>query len=98
MEALANGLPSKKCDAWVGELAAARQKHEKTELDNCAKYKLPVICVVYNNDCWGTFTMASNAPRALHRYLFHETYLLFLANGMYRDYMSEQLGVSFDIG
>ena len=98
MEALANGLPSKKRDAWVGELAAARRKHEKTELDNCAKYKLPVICVVYNNDCWGTFTMASNAPRALHRYLFHETYLLFLANGMYRDYMSEQLGVSFDIG
>jgi thiamine pyrophosphate-dependent acetolactate synthase large subunit-like protein len=191
MEALANGLPRKKRDAWVQELAAARQKHEKTELDNCAKglqysretgmlhplvmckevhdflykgdidpkqtvtswggamagncaqrwlrayrpgqeipvvyqfgpmgpdlamimgaaaavqrgigpqaayqgapvvsvtgdagmgfslmeldtcvkYKLPVICVVYNNDCWGTFTMASNTPRALHMYLFQE--------------------------
>jgi thiamine pyrophosphate-dependent acetolactate synthase large subunit-like protein len=191
MEALANGLPRKKRDAWVQELASARQKHEKTELDNyakgleysrntgrlhplvmckevhdflykgnvdpkqtvtswggamagncaqrwlrayrpgqeipvvyqfgamgpdlammvgaaaavqqgvgpqaaykgapvvsvtgdagmgfslmeldtCVKYKLPVICVVYNNDCWGTFTMASNTPRALHMYLFQE--------------------------
>jgi acetolactate synthase-1/2/3 large subunit len=191
MEALANGLPRKKRDAWVAEIAAARQKHEKTELDNvakglkytrdtgrlhplvmckevhdflykgdidpkqtvtswggamagncaqrwlrayrpgqefpvvfqfgpmgpdvamimgaaaavqrgvgpqaaykgapalaimgdaamgftmmeldtCAKYKLPIICVVYNNDCWGTFTMASNTPRALHMYLFQE--------------------------
>ena len=42
------------------------------ELDTCAKYKLPVICVVYNNDAWGTFTMALNAPRALHMYLFQE--------------------------
>jgi len=191
MEALANGLPRKKRNAWVQEIAAARQKHEKTELDNCAKglqysretgklhplvmckevhdflykgdidpkqtvtswggamagncaqrwlrayrpgqeipvvyqfgpmgpdlamimgaaaavqrgigpqaaykgapvvsvtgdagmgfslmeldtcvkYKLPIICVVYNNDCWGTFTMASNTPRALHMYLFQE--------------------------
>ena len=28
------------------------------ELDTFVKYKLPVICIVYNNDCWGTFTMA----------------------------------------
>ena len=42
------------------------------ELDTCAKYKLPVICVVYNNDCWGTFTTAANTPRALHMYLFQE--------------------------
>ena len=34
--------------------------------------------------------------RLIH--LVHETYLIFLANGMYRDYMSEQLGVNFDIG
>jgi hypothetical protein len=34
--------------------------------------------------------------RLIH--LVHETYLLFLANGIYRDYLSEQLGVSFDIG
>ena len=42
------------------------------ELDTCAKYQLPVICVVYNNDCWGTFTAAENTPRALHMYLFQE--------------------------
>jgi thiamine pyrophosphate-dependent acetolactate synthase large subunit-like protein len=29
------------------------------ELDTFFKYKLPVICVPYNNDCWGTFTMAT---------------------------------------
>ena len=34
--------------------------------------------------------------RLIH--LVHETYLIFLANGMYRDYMSEQLSASFDIG
>jgi hypothetical protein len=34
--------------------------------------------------------------RLIH--LVHETYLIFLANGMYRDYMSERLGVNFDIG
>jgi len=42
------------------------------ELDTFVKYKLPVICIVYNNDCWGTFTMATEAPRALHMYLFQE--------------------------
>jgi len=34
--------------------------------------------------------------RLIH--LVHETYLIFLTNGLYRDYMSEQLGASFDIG
>jgi len=42
------------------------------ELDTCAKYKLPIVCVVYNNDCWGTFTHALETPRALHMYLFQE--------------------------
>lgn len=40
------------------------------ELDTFVKNKLPVICVVYNNDCWGTYTMAESSPRALHMYLF----------------------------
>lgn len=31
-------------------------------------------------------------------HLVHETYLIFLSNGTYRDYLAEQLGVSFDIG
>jgi thiamine pyrophosphate-dependent acetolactate synthase large subunit-like protein len=42
------------------------------ELDTFVKYKLPVICIVYNNDCWGTFTMATSTPRAKHLYLFQE--------------------------
>jgi len=42
------------------------------ELDTFVKYKLPVICIVYNNDCWGTFTMATSTPRAAHLYLFQE--------------------------
>jgi thiamine pyrophosphate-dependent acetolactate synthase large subunit-like protein len=42
------------------------------ELDTFVKYRLPVICIVYNNDCWGTFTMAAETPRAAHLYLFQE--------------------------
>jgi len=42
------------------------------ELDTFVKYRLPVICIVYNNDCWGTFTMAASTPRAAHLYLFQE--------------------------
>ncbi len=34
--------------------------------------------------------------RVIH--LVHETYLMFLANGIYRDYMIEQLGADVDIG
>jgi len=34
--------------------------------------------------------------RVIH--LIHETYLMFLANGIYRDYMIEQLGADVDIG
>lgn len=54
------------------------------ELDTFVKYKLPVICVVYNNDCWGTFTMAASTPRALHMYLFQEN--------LRYDKMAENLG------
>jgi len=54
------------------------------ELDTFVKYKLPVICVVYNNDCWGTFTMAESSPRALHMYLFQEN--------LRYDKMAENLG------
>lgn len=42
------------------------------ELDTCAKYKLPVICVVYNNNCWGSFPLNSEHPRALHLHVFQE--------------------------
>jgi thiamine pyrophosphate-dependent acetolactate synthase large subunit-like protein len=54
------------------------------ELDTFVKYKLPVICIVYNNDCWGTFTMAASTPRAKHIYLFQED--------LRYDKMAENLG------
>ncbi len=55
------------------------------ELDTFVKYRLPVICIVYNNDCWGTFTMATSTPRAAHMYLFQEN--------LRYDRMAEHLGV-----
>ncbi len=55
------------------------------ELDTFVRYKLPVICIVYNNDCWGTFTLATDTPGALHMYMFQE--------GLRYDKMAEQLGV-----
>jgi len=42
------------------------------ELDTAQKYKLPVICLVYNNDVWGTYTTALQKPRALQMYAFQE--------------------------
>ena len=54
------------------------------ELDTFVKYKLPVICIVYNNDCWGTFTMAASTPKAGHIYLFQEN--------LRYDKMAENLG------
>ncbi|HWS68158.1 MAG TPA: thiamine pyrophosphate-binding protein [Steroidobacteraceae bacterium] len=42
------------------------------ELDTAMKYKIPLIVVVYNNNCWGTFIVASDSPRAEHMYLFQE--------------------------
>ena len=42
------------------------------EFDTAAKYRIPVICVVYNNNCWGTFTQAIGSPRSMHLYLTQE--------------------------
>ncbi len=42
------------------------------ELETAAKYRLPLICVIYNNDSWGVWTLAENDPRALHMYLFQK--------------------------
>ena len=42
------------------------------ELDTAVKYKVPLITVVYNNDCWGTWTSTANIPRAMHLHLFQE--------------------------
>jgi thiamine pyrophosphate-dependent acetolactate synthase large subunit-like protein len=42
------------------------------EIDTMAKYKLPVIIIVYNNNAWGTWTQAASMPRALPIHLFQE--------------------------
>src|SRR5205085_1064227 len=34
------------------------------DLDTAAKYRLPLIIIVYNNNCWGTFITTENTPRA----------------------------------
>jgi thiamine pyrophosphate-dependent acetolactate synthase large subunit-like protein len=42
------------------------------EIDTLAKYKLPVVVIVYNNNAWGTWTGATQDPRALPIHLFQE--------------------------
>jgi thiamine pyrophosphate-dependent acetolactate synthase large subunit-like protein len=42
------------------------------EIDTMAKYKLPVVIIVYNNNAWGTWTQASREARALPIHLFQE--------------------------
>jgi thiamine pyrophosphate-dependent acetolactate synthase large subunit-like protein len=42
------------------------------ELDTAAKYKIPLICVVFNNNCWGMWPSAAGQSRAMHMYLFQE--------------------------
>jgi thiamine pyrophosphate-dependent acetolactate synthase large subunit-like protein len=54
------------------------------ELDTCAKYRIPVICLVYNNNCWGTYSFAKGYPRALHMYMFQDN--------LRYDKMAEHLG------
>jgi thiamine pyrophosphate-dependent acetolactate synthase large subunit-like protein len=42
------------------------------ELDTAAKYKIPVIAVIYNNNSWGMWPSAVGSPRSMHMYLFQE--------------------------
>lgn len=43
-----------------------------TELETAAKYRIPLIVVVYNNNCWGTFGFSRNTPKSAHVHLFQE--------------------------
>jgi len=54
------------------------------ELDTAAKYKLPVIGVIYNNDCWGMWPSAVSSARSMHLYLFQQN--------LRYDQMAEGLG------
>jgi thiamine pyrophosphate-dependent acetolactate synthase large subunit-like protein len=42
------------------------------EMDTAAKYKIPMVAVVYNNNAWGTWPMGAESPRTLHMHLFQE--------------------------
>ena len=42
------------------------------EIDTMAKYKLPAVIIVYNNNAWGTWTQAQREARALPIHLFQE--------------------------
>jgi len=42
------------------------------EFDTAAKYKIPIITVVYNNNSWGMWPSAVGSARSMHLYLFQE--------------------------
>lgn len=42
------------------------------ELETATKYKIPVVAIVYNNNCWGTFGLAHSTPKAVQVHLFQE--------------------------
>jgi len=42
------------------------------ELDTAAKYKIPIVAVIYNNNSWGMWPAASGSARSMHMYLFQE--------------------------
>jgi thiamine pyrophosphate-dependent acetolactate synthase large subunit-like protein len=42
------------------------------EIDTMAKYRLPVVTIVYNNNAWGTWTGATQDPKAMPIHLFQE--------------------------
>jgi thiamine pyrophosphate-dependent acetolactate synthase large subunit-like protein len=42
------------------------------EIDTLAKYRLPAVIIVYNNNAWGTWVQAAREPRALPIHLFQE--------------------------
>ncbi len=42
------------------------------EIETMAKYRLPAVVIVYNNNAWGTWTGAADNARALPIHLFQE--------------------------
>jgi thiamine pyrophosphate-dependent acetolactate synthase large subunit-like protein len=42
------------------------------EIDTMAKYRLPAVVIVYNNNAWGTWVQATREPRAMPIHLFQE--------------------------
>ena len=42
------------------------------ELETAAKYKIPIVTLVYNNNSWGMWPSAVGSPRTMHMYIFQE--------------------------
>src|SRR5262245_722817 len=55
------------------------------ELETAAKYKIPVVAVIYNNNSWGMWPNAATSARSMHMYIFQEN--------LRYDKMAEGLGV-----
>ena len=54
------------------------------EIDSLAKYRMPAVIIVYNNNAWGTWAQAADQPLALPIHLFQEN--------LRYDKMAEALG------
>ena len=42
------------------------------EIETLAKYRIPAVIVVYNNNAWGVYGSGRRSARSLHMYLFQE--------------------------
>ena len=42
------------------------------EMDTAAKYGIPIVVVIYNNNSWGMWPSAVRSVRSMHMYLFQE--------------------------
>lgn len=56
----------------VGVTGDAGFGYSGFEIDTLAKYKIPGIIIVYNNNAWGTWSGYAGQPRAGHMHLFQE--------------------------
>jgi thiamine pyrophosphate-dependent acetolactate synthase large subunit-like protein len=42
------------------------------EIETAVKYKIPLVAIISNNNCWGTFPVARATPKAVHIHLLQE--------------------------
>jgi len=65
------------------------------EIDTLAKYRMPAVIIVYNNNAWGTWVQAAEQPLALPIHLFQENLRydkLAEALGGYGEYVTTPAG------
>ena len=70
--------------SWATQAPTSSDGFAINSVDTAVKYKVPLITIVYNNDCWGTWTFGAGSPRGMHIHLFQE--------GIRYDRMAEALG------